>query len=225
MALLLCDLDDTLADRQSIFDAWAESFLVEVGCDASEASWLIEVDACGYTPRDEFFARVVERFTPDESVEAFAQRYHRDYVESFRCTREVVVALDQARQAGFKIAIVTNGPTRAQAAKLAATGLDKIVDACCISEAEGFWKPAPELFRIAAGRCNESMDDAWMIGDNPVADICGAASLGVRTAWMRLGRTWPEDLEYKPTLEAESVAEAVDFILGYVPPSTERVAT
>jgi HAD superfamily hydrolase (TIGR01549 family) len=216
VALLLCDLDDTLADRQAMFDGWAESLLLEVGREASEAAWLIDLDDRGYTPRDEFFAQVVERFLPDESVETFAERYHRDYVGSFRCTSEVAAALDRARHAGFKIAIVTNGATRAQSGKLAASGLGELVDACCISEEEGFWKPAPELFRIAAERCNESIDGAWMIGDNPVTDIGGADSLGIRTAWMRLERTWPEHLEYRPTLQADSLPEAVETILSYL---------
>lgn len=218
MALLLCDLDDTLADRQAIFGAWAESFLLEIGRDASEASWLIELDAHGYTPREEFFSQVVRRFTPQNSVEDMAERYHRDYVQSFRCSTEVVSALGRVRRAGFKVAIITNGAIRAQAAKIKAAGLSDLIDACCISEAEGFWKPAPELFRIAAERSGESFEDAWMIGDNPVTDICGAAALEIRTVWIRLGRTWPTDVTHQPTRQAESLSEAVDAILGMCEP-------
>lgn len=214
MALLLCDLDDTLADRQAIFDAWAESFLVEIGQDTGEVTWLNEIDARGYTPREEFFTQVVERFMPQTSVEDMAERYYRDYIQSFRCSTEVVSALARARRAGFKIAIITNGPTRAQDAKITAAGLGELVDACCISETEGFWKPAPELFRLAAERCGEPLEDAWMIGDNPVTDIGGAAALGIGTVWIRLGRTWPTDLAHQPTSQADSVSEAVDAILA-----------
>ena len=214
--LLLFDLDDTLTDRQSIFDAWARSFVSELGRGAQEADWLIELDGSGYTPREEFFAQVIEQFSLDESIDDLSERYHRDYVQSFRCTTEVVSALDRARRAGFKIAIVTNGPTRAQASKIAAAGLRELVDACCISEAEGFWKPAPELFRIAADRCGERIDGAWMIGDNPATDIGGAAALGISTVWLRLGRTWPADLEHEPTLQADGVPEAIAAILDYV---------
>jgi putative hydrolase of the HAD superfamily len=215
VGLLLCDLDDTLADRQAIFDAWARSFLSEVGRAPEEASWLIELDANGSTPRDEFFARVIERFLLDESVEDFSERYHRDYVQSFRCTTGVVSALVRARKAGFKIAVVTNGETRAQATKVASAGLGQLIDACCISEAEGFWKPAPEIFRLAAERCGETLDRAWMIGDNAVADIGGAAALGIRTVWLRLGRTWPGDLAHRPTLQADDLPDAVEAILGH----------
>ena len=221
MALLLCDLDDTLADRQAIFDTWTESFLAEIGQDSSEASsWLIELDARGYTPRDEFFIQVLERFMLEMPVEEMAERYHRDYVQSFYCSTETVSALRRARGAGFKIAIVTNGPTRAQAAKIAAAGIGDLVDTCCISEAEGFWKPAPELFRIAAGRCGEPLEGAWMIGDNPVADIGGAAALGISTVWIPLGRTWPTEVAHQPTLQADSVSEAVEAILEVIQPTS-----
>jgi len=213
VALILFDLDDTLADRRSIFETWAKSLLDEIGQDPNQVSWLIERDGDGLAPRDEFFAQVIEQFLLDESVESFAESYHRNYVQSFRCTDEVIAAVGWVRQAGFKTAVVTNGPTRSQSAKLAASGLSDVMDACCVSEAEGFWKPDAELFRIAAKRCNESLEGAWMIGDNPVADIGGAAALGLKTAWMRLGRTWPEDLGYRPTLEVDGVPEAVDVIL------------
>ena len=106
----------------------------------------------------------------------------------------------------------------AAASKVVAAGLGDLIDACCISEAEGFWKPAPELFRIAAERCGESLEDAWMIGDNPITDIGGAAGLGIKTVWIRLGRTWPADLAYQPTRQADTVSEAVAVILSICEP-------
>lgn len=214
MPLLLCDLDDTLANRQALFEAWALSFLAEAGRDPGELSWLLELDDHGFTPRDAFFAQVIERFVLEESLHDLSERYHRDYILSFRCARDVVTALDRARRAGYKIAIVTNGATRAQTAKVTAAGLDDLVDACCVSEAEGYWKPAPELFRRAAELCEEPLDGAWMVGDNPVTDIGGAWALGLRTAWIHQARQWPEHLDYRPTIEAESVSDAIHRIVG-----------
>lgn len=222
MALLLCDLDDTLADRQAIFEAWARSFLLEVGQNAAQTTWLVELDGRGHTPREQFFAQIVGRYLPQSSVEEMAERYHRDYVQSYCCSSESVSALRRARRAGFKIAIITNGATRGQAAKIEAAGLGALVDACCISEAEGYWKPAPELFWLAAERCGESLDGAWMIGDNPVADIGGASDLGISTVWIRLGRTWPSDLPHEPTLQADSVAEAIEAVLNLPSPACEE---
>ena len=93
------------------------------------------------------------------------------------CQPDVAATLGHAREAGLKVAIVTNGQTWAQRAKIEAASLTELGDACCISEAEGYWKPAPELLRMAAERCVESLDGAWMIGGKPVTDIGGAAAL------------------------------------------------
>jgi len=109
---------------------------------------------------------------------------------------------------------VTNGDGRSQGAKIEAAGLADLVDACCISGTEGFWKPAPELFAIAAERCGADLEGGWMIGDNPTADIGGAVACGLQTVWMRHGRLWPPELDYRPTGEADSFAEAADFVLG-----------
>jgi len=40
-----------------------------------------------------------------------------------------------------------------------------LLDACCISGELSIRKPDPRIFEIAAARCGESLDDAWMIGD------------------------------------------------------------
>ena len=218
MPLLLCDLDDTLAARRSLFAAWATRFLTGIGHPAEDLQWLIELDADGYRHREDFFRQVIERYALTDTAAAFEQVYLRDYASRFQCDPDVFSALARARAAGYRIAIVTNGATTFQGAKIASAGLDEVVDACCISEAEGYWKPAPELFRIAAERCGESLDGAWMIGDNPVTDIGGAAALGIRSVWMRMGRSWPEQVDYRPTAEAETFSDAVAVVLSAAPP-------
>lgn len=214
MPLLLCDLDDTLAARRGLFAAWAREFLSELGHPADELEWLVDLDADGYRHREDFFRQVLERYSLAESVQSFEQRYLRDYASRFRCEPDVLAALGRARRAGYKIAIVTNGATAYQSAKIASAGLADVVDACCISEAEGYWKPAPEIFRIAAERCDHGSDDGWMIGDNPVTDIGGATACGLRTVWLRLGRSWPEQVDYRPTAEVDTFSQAVDLILS-----------
>ena len=100
----------------------------------------------------------------------------------------------------------------------AAAGLAELVDACCISEAEGHWKPAPELFGIAADRCGHTLEGAWMIGDNPVTDIGGAVACGVGAVWIRMNRSWPRDLDYRPTSEVDTFSEGVQFVLEQAGP-------
>jgi HAD superfamily hydrolase (TIGR01509 family) len=48
----------------------------------------------------------------------------------------------------------------------------------------GVTKPDPRIFQYALNALACSPNQAWMIGDNPEADIGGAARLGLKTCWV-----------------------------------------
>jgi HAD superfamily hydrolase (TIGR01509 family) len=48
----------------------------------------------------------------------------------------------------------------------------------------GATKPDARIFQYALTALACSPDHAWMIGDNPEADIGGAARLGLKTCWL-----------------------------------------
>lgn len=79
---------------------------------------------------------------------------------------------------------MTNGDAAVQAAKIAAAGLDPLVDGICISGAEGVAKPHREIFDLAALRCGADLVGGWMIGDNPLADVQGAHQAGLNSVWI-----------------------------------------
>jgi ribonucleotide monophosphatase NagD (HAD superfamily) len=53
----------------------------------------------------------------------------------------------------------------------------------------------------------------WMIGDSPIDDISGACTAGMRSGWIRRGRTWPES-HCRPTILADRFHEAVTKMLA-----------
>ena len=57
-----------------------------------------------------------------------------------------------------------------------------------------------------------------MIGDNPVTDIGGAVACGVGAVWIRMNRSWPRDLDYRPTSEVDTFSEGVQFVLEQAGP-------
>jgi putative hydrolase of the HAD superfamily len=208
--LLLIDLDDTLVDRRAGFGVWAERFCAEheLG-DATD--WLRRIDADGYAPREEFFARIVDRFGLEATVEELLARYRDDYPPCIPAPSATAFELlAKLRARGWKIGVVTNG-VHTQGAKLASTGLAEVIDACCISGVEGIRKPDPRIFRLAAERCGAGLEGAWMAGDNPHADIGGAHALGLDTIWFRLGRTWVER-DFAPTVAVDSLEEALTHL-------------
>ena len=69
-------------------------------------------------------------------------------------------------------------------AVLEEAGLRWHFDAVVVSDAVGFRKPRPEIFRATLGALGVAPEEVLHVGDNLSADIAGAAALGLRTAWI-----------------------------------------
>jgi HAD superfamily hydrolase (TIGR01509 family) len=217
MPLLMCDLDDTLVERPPLFRSWAGEFLAAQGQPPDLVDWLVDADHGGHRPREELYAAIIERFPLDLPVEQFVCEHDRAVSRSYRLTSEVRGALEDLRERGWKLAVVTNGPVATQALKVESTGLEALVDAVCISEAVGVSKPDPVIFRTAADRAGASLAGAWMIGDNLDADIAGAHGVGARSVWVK--RDY-DRLTYagstEPDLVADSFPDAVRRLLAEI---------
>lgn len=142
--------------------------------------------------------------------------------EHARITEATAEALREVREAGHRVVIVTNGAVPQQTGKVRAAGLDRLVDATVVSEGVGSRKPEAGIFHAAAEAVGATLEGAWMIGDRDDADILGAHRLGLRSAWLRLGREWSQ-ADYAPTHTAESVAEAVEHAANSLGSTDERI--
>lgn len=93
--------------------------------------------------------------------------------------------LEQAHNAGMKIALVSNGISRIQRGRLSVCEFTGLLDAVVISEEIGAAKPDPKMITIAMemlGCGNKA--DAVMLGDSLTADIKAAANAGVTSIWL-----------------------------------------
>lgn len=218
MPLLMCDLDDTLVERGPVFRAWAESFVQRRQHAPELVEWIVEQDGGGYRPRQDFLRAVADRVRLDEPLEAFVASYNDEFPSMYRLKPDVEAALHEVRDGGWSVAVVTNGNTEVQSRKLAATGLDAMVDGVCISDDVGCRKPDPRIFELAAERAGAALDGAWMVGDNLVADVGGAAGVGIRSVWVRLDQPWPSypltDDRVTADLTASSFCEAIGMVLA-----------
>lgn len=200
--LALFDLDDTLIALAPAFRRFARDFAKSRSLPAGAQDWLVEAwDP--YQRREKFFARVRQRYGLAEPVEDLWRLYRTrmpEYVELRDDVRDGLVAL---RRAGWRLGIVTNGEADNQLGKIERTGLDRLVDSVAVSGALGIRKPDAEIFRVAAeGAGCVLADSGWMVGDNPHADVGGAAAVGLRTVWIDRGR--------------EAAAPAADAVVKHV---------
>jgi HAD superfamily hydrolase (TIGR01549 family) len=212
MPLAIFDLDDTLIDRTDSFRRWAARFVSLRSLAPAEVEWLVAADGAGFVPRPAFRAAVQERYGLDGSMEEFIRDYRAQIVELIELDPRVPVALDRLREAGWRVAVATNGSAAQQAAKLRRTGLDAHVDAVAISEEVGAAKPDRQIFEAAARRCGADLAGGWMIGDNPAADVAGGQRAGLGAIWIRRGRKW-SPADPAPDAIADDVPAAVAVLL------------
>ncbi|OHX68525.1 YjjG family noncanonical pyrimidine nucleotidase [Flammeovirga pacifica] len=81
----------------------------------------------------------------------------------------------------YQLHILSNGFEKTQEIKLRTTGLDKYFDVVVTSESCGHKKPSKEIFDFALEKAGANLENAIMIGDNPITDIKGAKEYGLKT--------------------------------------------
>jgi FMN phosphatase YigB (HAD superfamily) len=186
--LALFDLDRTLIDLDAAFLLWAEEFANEYRLGRKAVEHLVKLDRNGLPHRELFFVKVRERFKLSTSAVALWAAYRRRIPYLVRCYPGALDGLTRLRADGWRVGIITNGTADNQLGKLQQTGLAGAVDGYAVSGAEGTCKPETALFEIAARRCGVDLaDGGWMVGDNPVADITGGRTAGLRTVWIDRG--------------------------------------
>lgn len=91
----------------------------------------------------------------------------------------MVEALTFVRSAGYATAVLTNGPSDGQRAKIAALGLGDLVDSVHISAECGVAKPDAAAFRCVLRQLAVPAHRAVMLGDDARSDVAAARAAGL----------------------------------------------
>jgi len=109
-------------------------------------------------------------------------------------------------------AIITNGATEMQRAKLRKFGLEQRVDYSVVSEEFGYGKPNPAIFLHVAEMLDVAPSECLMVGDNIGLDIVGASAAGMRSVWLnRDSRPLPEGAP-SPCFVIKDIREVLDIV-------------
>ncbi len=145
----------------------------------------VETDAES-DPRDVIrltFAAMGKTADEERHVDRGIEVILRAFVAAVRQAEGAKAVLETLREGGYKLALLSNYSLSAAITEsLDRLGLSEYFDAVVISADEGLVKPHPELFRTAARRLKLEPAEVLFVGDNPRADIAGAAAVGMRTA-------------------------------------------
>jgi putative hydrolase of the HAD superfamily len=219
---VLFDLDNTLHDRDAAFRRWAERFTAErLGLVSgtppfTEAvEWLVSRDEGGYGDKPALFAELRRRHgTLREGAEELAVAFHDALVRETRIDAGTRDLLHGLVAAGTPFGIVTNGSAR-QRGKIEHLGLERLTSCVFISGVFGAKKPDPTIFLAAASHLGVVPGAVLFVGDHPENDIVGAKRVGMKTAWLRRGRSWPGTFaDSLPDFRLNAVAELTPLLLG-----------
>ena len=197
---LLFDLDNTLIDREGAFRRFASHFYDQHLRDATAMTREEAVDRMvlwdedGYVDRETMFARwVAEWPKAGLELERLLPYYRAEMKQYVQPDAGNNLLLEDLNRLGVPWGIVTNGSTTGQHVACQAAGLDKLAPFIIVSETVGYKKPDPRIFRGALNMTGlSSPAQVMFVGDNPRADIDGAKRFGMKTAWVRRGRQFPD---------------------------------
>lgn len=117
-------------------------------------------------------------------IDAMARRYTVLRDEAVTPFRGALAALERLRGTGTKLALLTNGSTEKQWAKIRQFGLAGFFDHIQVEGDLGFGKPDAQAFNYALAALDARPEEAWMVGDNLLADIEGAQRAGIFAIWI-----------------------------------------
>jgi HAD superfamily hydrolase (TIGR01509 family) len=142
--------------------------------------------------------RICDR-NPGQSVETFLDRFDREVnpkndialcrrireawkssVDSAILTDGAIALLDDLRQRGMRLAMVSNTPPTSHHI-ITRLGLRDRFDAIVFSCDVGFLKPDPRIFRRALEQLKSRAEETVVVGDKIRTDILGGAILGFRS--------------------------------------------
>ena len=223
---VLIDLDHTLLDSDASETAAYERTLRMAGVHEpaalfptyqriNKAMWA-QVEAGDMRPDDVRFRRF-EAFNrevgigadPVEMAEAFVHGLGANG-DLYPGARELLEALNGR----VRMALLTNGISEVQRARVARLGLERFFEAIVVSGEVGTAKPAAAIYDITFERLGAPpRAGAVMVGDSLSSDMAGGRNYGIATCWYNRHRVAPpEDVEL--THVVGDLADIAEVVLG-----------
>ena len=149
---------------------------------------------------------IVDPLLARSIADAFSER-RLDHISLFP---HAIEALEMLRSRGISLALMTNGDSLGQRAKIRKFGLADYFDGIFIEEEVGFGKPDKRIYEHALNLLNLDADDVWFVGDNLEWDVAAPQALGIWSIWNDYERKGlPESSSIVPDRIIYSIVELV----------------
>jgi 2-haloacid dehalogenase len=212
--------------RACVFDAYGTLFNVHsavarhqarLGGLADGVSALWRTKQLEYTWLRTMMGRYVDFWQVTGDALDFALETHRyedpdlrrDLMEAYLaldCYPEVPEVLQALREKGLKLAILSNGSSDMLKAAVESAGLSELLDASLSVDVLQCYKPMPAVYQMACDHLGVAAEEISFQSSN-AWDAAGAATFGMRVAWINRFKQRPERLPGRPAAELESLSE------------------
>lgn len=132
------------------------------------------------------FARLARNgeSVPDKSIQvAVADRFSDFRNENMRLFPDAHSTIDTLKDNGVKLALVTNGASDDQRAKVERFELKSRFHHIQIEGEHGFGKPEPRAYLHAMSMLGVASRDTWIVGDNLEWEVAAPQKLGIHAIW------------------------------------------
>jgi len=212
---IIFDLDDTLIDRDNAVDVMFTVIIKKCYSCVPSDKMLIDFkiyDNNGYSNKTIVLNTLFDKYPPDYRIPSSEIRdfWDTNFPNCFSINPERLSALKIIVE-NTNTAIITNGATQVQKAKIEKTGLDKIFDMVIISDEVGVSKPDPKIFNIALQNLNIKPEEALFVGDNLENDINGCQKAGLKGIWFNPNNL-KNDTDIIPFKEINTFNQILSFV-------------
>ena len=167
-----------------------------------------------------YFQRVIEKTHNTVNPKIILEMYNiywKFFLENISLRKGVIDTLKKLQKDKIKIAVVTNLTTNIQLKKIQKTKISKYVDVLVTSEESGGEKPNSIMFLLTLNKLNMLPSEVLMVGDNLIADIEGANSVGIDSVVIVKGKLIKKDKEdyKKPNYVIKNIPEVLEILKDF----------
>jgi len=170
--------------RKRLKETLRESLLDDIVMDA--------LIACGYEPKT--IGKIVKRAV-DYGLATRRAKW-------FPNVRRTLMTL---KQKGYKLGLISN--THWRISQGLRREFEKFFGVITLSYEHGYVKPHPSIFVVTLDKLGINANQCLHVGDEPIGDIQGAKSVGMKTAFIRR-----KDVKTDAEIEIKRIAELTTFL-------------
>ena len=117
--------------------------------------------------------------------------YDRQRLELVRPFPGAIETLETLRNSSVRLAMITNGNSASQRAKIDRFDLQRFFDYILVEEEFGAGKPDEQVYIHALEKLDATPSEAWIVGDNLEWEVDATSAVGHHGHLARPQRSWP----------------------------------